>query len=43
MLSSRYAQARAEYEAAAGMDLSTPDRAALNLLLARTARGPLHG
>ncbi len=43
MLQGRYREARAQYEAAAGMDLSTPDRAALNLLLARTAKGSLHG
>ncbi len=43
MLSGRYAEARAQYEAADGMDLSKPDRAALNVLLARTAAGPLHG
>jgi predicted negative regulator of RcsB-dependent stress response len=43
MLSGRYGEARAQYEAAAGMDLSKPDRAALDLLLARTASGPLHG
>jgi tetratricopeptide (TPR) repeat protein len=43
MLSSRYAEARQQYEAAIGMDLSKPDRAALDVLLARTAKGPLHG
>jgi tetratricopeptide (TPR) repeat protein len=43
MLSGRYREARAQYEAANGMDLSKPDRAALNILLARTASGPLHG
>ena len=43
MLSGRYAQARRQYEAASGMDLSRPDRAALNVLLARTAKWPLHG
>jgi hypothetical protein len=43
MLSGRYAEARAQYEAANGMDLSRADRAALNVLLARTAGGPLHG
>ncbi len=43
MLSRHYAQARAQYEAANGLDLSKPDRAALNVLLARTASGPLHG
>ncbi|HEY5411941.1 MAG TPA: hypothetical protein VIJ94_14560 [Caulobacteraceae bacterium] len=43
MLQGRYREARAQYEAAAGMDLSTPDRAALDVLLARTAKGLLHG
>jgi tetratricopeptide (TPR) repeat protein len=43
MLSGRYAEARAQYKAANGMDLSKPDRAALDVLLARTATGPLHG
>ncbi len=43
MLSGRYPEARRQYEAANGLDLSMPDRAALNLLLARTASGPLHG
>ncbi len=43
MLSGRYAEARAQFEAAKAMDLSLPDRAALDVLLARTARGPLHG
>jgi tetratricopeptide (TPR) repeat protein len=43
MLGGRYAQARRQYEIAAGLDLSRPDRAALDVLLARTARGPLHG
>ncbi len=43
MLAGRYAAARAQFEAADGMDLSAPDRAALNVLLARTASGPLHG
>jgi tetratricopeptide (TPR) repeat protein len=43
MLSGRYAQARAQYETANGLDLSRADRAALNVLLARTASGPLHG
>ncbi len=43
MLSGRYAEARARYEAANGLDLSKPDRAALAVLLARTASGPLHG
>jgi tetratricopeptide (TPR) repeat protein len=43
MLSGRYREARAQYQAAQGMDLSKPDRAALDVLLARTASGPLHG
>jgi len=43
MLSGRYAEARAQYQIASGLDLSVGDRAALNVLLARTARGPLHG
>jgi tetratricopeptide (TPR) repeat protein len=43
MLLGRYGEARKQYEAARGMDLSKPDRAALNVLLARTASGPLHG
>jgi tetratricopeptide (TPR) repeat protein len=43
MLSGRYAEARGQYESANGLDLSKPDRAALDVLLARTARGPLHG
>jgi tetratricopeptide (TPR) repeat protein len=43
MLSGRYAEARTQYVTASGLDLSKPDRAALNLLLARTAKGPLHG
>ena len=43
MLSGRNAEARAQYVAANGMDLSKPDRAALIVLLARTASGALHG
>ncbi len=43
MLAGRYAQARRQYEAAAAMDLSPADRAALDVLLARIAKGPLHG
>jgi tetratricopeptide (TPR) repeat protein len=43
MLSGRYREARAQFEAAEGLDLSGPDRAGLNVLLARTASGPLHG
>ncbi len=42
MLADRFSEARARYEAANSMDLSKPDRAALNVLLARTANGPLH-
>jgi len=41
MLSGRHAEARRQYEAANGMDLSKPDRAALDVRLARTAEGPL--
>jgi tetratricopeptide (TPR) repeat protein len=41
--SGRYREARAQFEAANGMDLSRPDRAALDVFLNRTARGPLHG
>ena len=43
MLSGRYAEARRQYETAKSLDLSKPDRAALDVLLARTARGALHG
>ena len=43
MLSGRYAQARTQFETAMGLDLSIPDRAALDLLLERTSKGPLHG
>jgi tetratricopeptide (TPR) repeat protein len=43
MLSGRYREARAQFEAANGMDLSGADRAALSVLLTRTASGPLHG
>ena len=43
MLSGRYAEARTQFAAANGMDLSGSDRAALNVLLARTVSGPLHG
>ena len=43
MLSGRYAEARTQFEAARGLDLSNPDRAALVVLLDRTAKGPLHG
>ena len=37
MLAGRHAEARRQYDAANGLDLSKPDRAALNVLLARTA------
>jgi tetratricopeptide (TPR) repeat protein len=43
MLAGRYREARAQFEAANGLELAAPDRAALNLLLARTAKEPLHG
>jgi tetratricopeptide (TPR) repeat protein len=43
MLSGRYAEARRQYETANGLDLSKPDRASLDVLLARTATGRLHG
>jgi tetratricopeptide (TPR) repeat protein len=43
MFEGRHAEARRQYEAANGLDLSKPDRAALNVLLTRTASGPLHG
>ena len=43
MLSGRYPQARAQFEAAKRLDLSPPDRAALDVLLDRTSKGPLHG
>ena len=43
MLSGRYAEARKQYETAGGLDLTVPERAALDVLLARTAKGPLHG
>jgi tetratricopeptide (TPR) repeat protein len=43
MRSGRYAEARRQYEIANGLDLSRADRAALQVLLARTATGPLHG
>ena len=43
MLAGRYAEARAQFVAADGMDLNGPDRAALNVLLTRTASGRLHG
>jgi tetratricopeptide (TPR) repeat protein len=43
MLSGRYREARAQYEAADALSLSRPDRAALKVLLARTASGRLRG
>jgi tetratricopeptide (TPR) repeat protein len=43
MLSGHYVEARRQYEAANGLDLSKPDRAALNVLLVRTSTGPLRG
>jgi tetratricopeptide (TPR) repeat protein len=43
MLAGRYAEARAQYQTANDLDLSKPDRAALDVLLARTSSGPLHG
>jgi hypothetical protein len=43
MLDGRYAQARHQFETARSLDLAPPDRAALNVLLSRTASGPLHG
>ena len=39
----RYAEARRQFVASGGMDLNAPDRAALNVFLARTAGGLLHG
>ncbi len=43
MLSGRYAEARTQFEAARGLDLNIPDRAALGVLLDRTSKGPLRG
>ncbi len=43
MLSGRYAEARRQFEAANGLELGVGERAALEVLLARTASGPLHG
>ena len=43
MLSGRYAEARRQYVIAGGLDLPKPARAALDVLLAYTASGPLHG
>jgi hypothetical protein len=43
MLAGRYAEARRQYEIASGLDLYRPERAALDVLLARTAKGHLHG
>jgi tetratricopeptide (TPR) repeat protein len=43
LLAGRYGRARRQLETANGLDLSRPDRAALEVLLARTTNGPLHG
>ena len=43
LLSGRYREARAQLETANALDLNAPDRAALAVFLARTAKGPLHG
>jgi tetratricopeptide (TPR) repeat protein len=43
MLAGRYAEARRQFETANGLEMSLPDRAALKVLLERTASGPLHG
>ena len=43
MLAGRYREARAQFETANGLELSAADRAALTVLLDRTAKGPLHG
>ena len=43
MLSGRYGEARRQFETARHLDLSPADRAALAVLLARTASGPLRG
>lgn len=43
MLSGRYREARSQFEAASRLDLNRPDRAALDVLLARTASGRLSG
>jgi tetratricopeptide (TPR) repeat protein len=43
MLGGYFAVARGQFETADRMDLSRPDRAALNIFLDRTAKGPLHG
>ncbi len=43
MLQGRYAEARTQFQTARPLDLSRPDRAALNVLLSRTSKGPLHG
>ena len=43
LLSGRYAEARKQFETADGLGLSARERAALNVFLARTAKGPLHG
>ena len=43
MLSGRLQEARNQYQVANSLDLGKPERAALDVLLARTASGPLHG
>jgi tetratricopeptide (TPR) repeat protein len=43
MLQGRYREAHQQYEAADRLDLSRADHAALDVLLARTAKGSLHG
>jgi tetratricopeptide (TPR) repeat protein len=43
MLAGRYREARAQYRIAQGLDLTRAERAALGVLLARTASGPLSG
>ncbi len=43
LLSGRYHEARAQFEMADGLDLNSPDRAALAVFLARTASGLLRG
>jgi tetratricopeptide (TPR) repeat protein len=43
MLAGHYREGRKQFETANALDLSAHDRAALNVLLERTAKGPLHG
>ena len=43
MLAGRYAEARRQFETTQELELSRPDQAALQVLLARTASGSLHG